>query len=517
MRLTQPLHKARRERPTANACVFGHRRTSFQDLRERVARLAAGLRSVGVGAGDRVGMLALNSDRYLEYLYGTWWVGGVLNPVNIRWTPAEIAFALNDCDTRVLLVDDAFASSVAAIQRMSKCLATVIHVTDHPPSDGMIGYEALLDRVPPCEDAHRGEGDLAAILYTGGTTGNPKGVMLTHDNLALNALSVLAVTFRGFEPTALHCAPLFHVAGISFVVQLGLRMGRHVFMPTFDTRDALRLIESERVTETFMVPTMIHRLLHDPSFHLFDTSSLRNMLYGAAPIHVELQRRLQNALPHVGLVQLYGQTEAGPVVSALNPEQHRSDEGPPLRLESAGRAIAAVEVRIVDGDDRELPCGEIGEVCIRGAGTMLGYLNQPELTAATMRDGWLHSGDVGYLDADGYLFVVDRIKDMIISGGENVYSAEVEKALLRHADVSMCAVIGKPDEQWGERVHAVVVRTANGIATAAELIEHCRTLIAGYKCPRSIEFRDQLPTSAAGKLVKHQLRDTGRPSSLQDQ
>jgi acyl-CoA synthetase (AMP-forming)/AMP-acid ligase II len=273
------------------------------------------------------------------------------------------------------------------------------------------------------------------------------------------------------------------------------------------------LIQSEKVTETFMVPTMILRLLDDPTFGDYDLSSLRTLLYGAAPIDVTLQERLQRSLPHVGLIQLYGQTEAGPVVSALNPEQHRSDNGAPLKLESAGRAVASVEVRIVDANDRELPCGQVGEVCVRGAGTMLGYLNQPELTATTLRGGWLHSGDAGYLDAEGYLFIVDRIKDMIITGGENVYSAEVEKALLRHAEVSLCAVIGKPDAEWGERVHAIVVRTVNSEVTAAELIEHCRRWIARYKCPRTVEFRDRLPTSAAGKLVKHVLRDGPRSAS----
>jgi acyl-CoA synthetase (AMP-forming)/AMP-acid ligase II len=506
MNLTQPLHKALRERPETLACVSGNRRLRHADLHGRVVRLAAGLQRLGLRSGGCVGMLALNSDRYLEYFYGTLWAGGVINPVNIRWSPHEMAFALDDCDTHILLVDDTHLPLVAPVRERSKSLATVIHVGDAPTPASIISCEELLGSSAPAEDAGRGGDDLAAVLYTGGTTGNPKGVMLSHDNFALNALCGLSVTDRGFGPVALHCAPLFHVAGLSFLVQLSLRMGMQVFMPTFDPREVLQLIQQEGITETFMVPTMIHRLLETQDFERFDLSSLRKLLYGAAPIDPGLQVRLQQRLPGAELVQLYGQTEAGPVVSALNPQDHRIVSGRTSKLSSAGRPIAGVEVRIVDAKDHDVAQGQVGEVCVRGAGTMQGYLHQPELTREALRGGWLHSGDLGYLDPDGYLFIVDRIKDMIITGGENVYSAEVERALLRHPEVSQCAVIGVADEQWGERVHAVVVLRSGGTVTPVQLMEHCRQWIAGYKCPRSIEYREELPTSAAGKLLKHMLR-----------
>jgi acyl-CoA synthetase (AMP-forming)/AMP-acid ligase II len=502
--LTQPLHKALRERPATLASVSGSRRQSFAQLYSRVTRLAAGLRALGVQKGTRIGMLGLNSDHYLEYLYGTFWVGGAVNPVNIRWTAHEIAFALDDCDTRIMIVDDAYLALIPDIQRLSKSLHTVIHVGSLPAPLHSIPYEELLDAHRGIDDRGCGGTDLAAVLYTGGTTGSPKGVMLSHDNLVLNALGGLSVSFRGFSPVALHCAPLFHVAGISFVVQLGLRMGTQVFMPSFDITLAMQLIQIERVTETFMVPTMIHRMVNAPDLRDFDLSSLKLLLYGAAPIDVTLQERVQSQLPHTKLIQLYGQTEAGPVVSALNPEDHHA--GPGSKLESAGRPVAATEVRIVDAEDRDVHSGQVGEVCVRGPGIMLGYINQPELTSTTLRGGWLHSGDVGYLDDDGFLFIVDRIKDMIITGGENVYSADVEKALLRHPAVSQCAVIGVPEEQWGERVHALVVLHPGVTIEATALIEHCRQWISGYKCPRSVEFRGELPTSAAGKLLKHLMR-----------
>jgi acyl-CoA synthetase (AMP-forming)/AMP-acid ligase II len=506
MQLTQALHKAQRERPEAIATVFGERQRSYQQLLERVARLAGALRGLGVQAGDRVGMLSFNSDRYLEYLYGTLWTGAAVNPINVRWTASEIAYSLDDCSTRILLVDDAFTDTIEALRRQSRSLSTVIYVGDGTAPAHTLDYEALLDTSMPVADSMSGGRDLAAVLYTGGTTGRPKGVMLSHDNFAINALAALAAVPRASEVVALHAAPLFHVGGISFVFQLGLRLARHVLMRSFDPAAALQLIESHRVVESFMVPTMIRRLLEEPDFHYRDLSSLRTLLYGAAPIDPTLQAQLLRALPKLDCAQLYGQTEAGPVVTALPAEHHRLG-GDASKLASAGRPVSTAEVRIVDADGVELPPGQVGEICVRGSTVMLGYWSQPELTATTLREGWLHSGDVGYTDADGFLYVVDRIKDMIISGGENVYSSEVEKALLSHREVAQCAVIGVPDERWGERVHAVVVREAASTVTEADLIAHCKSLIAGYKCPRSIDFRLELPTSAAGKLLKHLLRE----------
>jgi acyl-CoA synthetase (AMP-forming)/AMP-acid ligase II len=507
MHLTQVLHKACRERPESIATVCGDRRRTYRQLVERVARLAGALRDLGVQPGDRVSMLSFNSDYFIEYLYGTLWSGAAVNPINIRWAAPEIAFSLHDCNTRILLVDDPFAHMIESLRLQSPGLSAVIYVGDGTAPADALDYEALLSGATPARDSMSGGRDLAAVLYTGGTTGHPKGVMLSHESLGINALATLAAAPRASPVVALHAAPLFHVAGITFVLQIGLRLARHVLMRTFDPVEALRLIEAEGVAETFMVPTMIRRLLEEEDFNHRDLSSLRTLLYGAAPIDPSLQAQLLRALPNLECTQLYGQTEAASAVTALPPEYHQLDTAYADKRGSAGRPISTAEVRIVDVTGAELPTGQVGEICLRGPTVMLGYWNQPELTAAAVRDGWLHSGDLGYLDADGFLYIVDRLKDMIISGGENVYSSEVEKALLSHREVAMCAVIGVPDERWGERVHAVVVRQADGTVTEAELTAHCKKLIAGYKCPRSMEFRDELPLSAAGKLLKHVLRE----------
>ena len=512
MRLTLSLHKALRECPDAIATVCGDRRRTYAEFVDRIAGFAGCLQSLGVATGDRVGMLSLNSDRYLEYLFGTLWAGAVVNPINIRWSAAEIAYSLDDCDTRVLLVDDAFASLLPELRKRSASLRTLIHVGEGPTPDGMLGYETLVAEAVRIADAGRSGDDLAAVLYTGGTTGKSKGVMLSHDNLACDALAALAAAPRASRTTALHVAPLFHVGGFCFVLQLAMRLSRHVLLPSFDARRALELIECEKVGESFLVPTMIARLLDDPHFAEHDLSSLDTLLYGAAPIDATLLEKALRQLPDTRFVQAYGQTEASPVVTMLPGAYHVLEGQAAGKRASAGRPLATAEIRIVDESGAEVKPGQVGEMCVRGPTVMRGYWGKPEQTAAALRNGWLHSGDAGYLDADGFLFVVDRIKDMIITGGENVYSNEVENALLQHPDVAMAAVVGLPDSIWGERVHAVVVRRPDARVGEAELIAHCKSLIASYKAPRSVEFRDELPLSGAGKILKYQLRDARRAS-----
>lgn len=505
MQLTQSLHKALRECPQSLATICGERRHSYAQFAERVARLAAALQAMGVASGDRVAMLSLNSDRYIEFLFGTLWAGAVVNPVNHRWSVAEIAYSLDDCGSAILLIDDAFVGLAASLRERSQALTTLIYVGDSTAPEGMYDYESLLAAAAPVADARRQGNDLAAVLYTGGTTGAPKGVMLSHDNLALDALAALAAAPRAAKAVALHVAPLFHVGGLCFVLQLALRLSCHVLLPGFDAGKALAAIEREKVGESFMVPTMISLLLSHADFAKYDLSSLRTLMYGAAPIDRALLEQALRSMPQAQLVQAYGQTEASPVVTMLAGAHHRLDGSG--KLGSAGRPISAVELCILDEQGRACGVGEVGEICVRGPTIMLGYWNKPEQTAAALRDGWLHSGDVGYTDADGFLFVVDRIKDMIITGGENVYSAEVENALMGHPALLMCAVIGLPDPVWGERVHAVAVRRPGHDCCEAELIRHCRERIAGYKTPRSIEFRDALPLSGAGKILKYLLRD----------
>ncbi|RTD88695.1 long-chain-fatty-acid--CoA ligase [Variovorax atrisoli] len=508
MFLTQPLHKGRREKPKGTAIVCGATRQDFATLADRVARLGAVLKRLGMASGDRVGMMSLNSHRFVEYFFGTWWGGGVINPVNIRWNPKEVAYSLDDCDTRILLVDDLFVPMVPALRQLSVSLRTVVYCGDGAVPEGMVGYEALLGEAPPIEDAPHAPDELAAIMYTGGTTGQPKGVMLTHGNLCINALSTVAALPRDAQnAVALVAAPMFHVAGCGATIQNMLRLTPTHVLPMFDELAVLQAVQSARITEMFMVPTMIKRVIEHPGFAEFDLSSLRLLFYGAAPIDAALLDQAMRAVPGAAFAQVYGMTELSPVVTALSPRCHLPDPDRDRLLRSAGTPVPIAEVRIVDGEDNELPPGQVGEIVARGPMVMKGYWNKPEQTEAALRGGWMHTGDGGYMDDEGFVYVVDRMKDMIVSGGENVYSAEVENAIAKMPQVLMSAVIGVPDDQWGERVHAVIVRREGMALEAEAVIAHCREHIANYKCPRSVEFRDALPLSAAGKLQKFQLRE----------
>ena len=502
--LTQSLHKAVRENPNGVATVFAQRSTTFARLADRVARLAGALRSHGVSTGDRVAMLALNSPRYVEYIYGTPWAGAVLNPVNIRWSVPEIAYAIDDCETHVLLVDDTFLGMLAPLLERCPQIRTVIHCGDAATPAGLLDYEQLVKTSEPIADSVRSADDLAAVLYTGGTTGAPKGVMLSHANLVSNVLSSLASGARPEVSTVLQIAPFFHIGALSYVFQSMARGATQVIHAGFVPGAVIEDIERYRVNEIFIVPTMLKMLLDEPGFAKHDLSSMRNIIYGAAPIAPSLLQRAMEQIPSSQFQQAYGMTETSPVSAVLPAACHVAGGA---KLKAAGRPVAACEIRIVDPvSDEDCPTGTVGEVTVRGPGVMLGYWNKPEETAKALRNGWMHTGDAGYLDEDGYLFITDRIKDMIISGGENVYSTEVENAILTHPGVQMCAVIGIPHEKWGESVHAVIVPRAGHALTREDIQAHCRELIAGYKCPRSVEFRSELPLSAAGKLLKFKLR-----------
>jgi acyl-CoA synthetase (AMP-forming)/AMP-acid ligase II len=505
--LTQTLHRAEQVRPNATATISSGRRQTYAEFTQRVRQLAGALRRLGLEPGDRVGMLALNSDRYLEYYLGVWWAGGVVNPVNTRWSSAEIVYSLDDCDTRLLLVDDQFSAVVPALLERSTCLRTVIHVSDDAAPSSMLSYEALVAEGEPVEDVLRRDDDLAGIFYTGGTTGFPKGVMLSHGNLLSNALAGLVEVPMPSDWNILHVAPLFHLAAMSLVIRALVRAAGNVMLPAFNPLGVIQLIESEHVNSMLLVPTMIQSVVDHPKLREHDLSSLKQILYGASPISEALLDRALDAFPGVEFAQGYGMTELSSGISFLLGHSHTPAGRAAGKLRSVGQAICGVDVRILDSQGCELTRGKIGEIVVRSPGMMLGYWNKPEASEHALRGGWMHTGDAGYLDEDGYLYIVDRLKDMIITGAENVYSAEVENALASHPTVAACAVLRVPDEKWGEAVHAVVVLKEGARASDEELRSHCRTLIAGYKCPRSFEFRSSLPLSGTGKLLKYQLRE----------
>jgi long-chain acyl-CoA synthetase len=506
MYLTQGLHRSLQQNPDRLAITFKARRRTFREFADHVARLAAALRGLGMAEGDRVGMLALNSDRYLEYVMGVWWGGGVLNPVNTRWSAPEIAYSLDDCDTRILIVDDHFVDTARAVCALARTTPILIHAGDGAAPAGMLSFDALIAAASPLPDAGRGGEDLACIMYTGGTTGFPKGVMQTHLNMWSSCIMRIAESAPLPDSAVLHAAPFFHAAGLGRALVQFMAGEAHVIIPAFDAGDVLDAIGTQRVSETLLVPTMIQSLLDHPDFVRTDLSSLKRLTYGASPIPEALLDRVIGSLPGVELAHSYGMTEACPSISANPPSNHDEAGRRSGLYRSIGRGLPGLMVKVVDVHGEEAPRGTVGEIAVRGPNVMAGYWKKPDETAQAVRDGWLHTGDGAYMDAQGYLYIVDRIKDMIVSGGENVYSAEVENVIVRHPAVAACAVIGIPHDIWGEAVHAVIVRKPGATLAEEEVRDHCRQAIAGYKCPKTVEFRDRLPLSGAGKVLKREIR-----------
>ncbi|MCW8279205.1 long-chain-fatty-acid--CoA ligase [Pseudomonas sp. PCH199] len=510
MYITQGLHRHLQRCPNATAIRYQGRNITYAEFGDRVARLAGALKRLGVASGDRVAMLSLNSQRYVEYYQAVPWADAVLNPVNIRWSVTEIVYSLDDSQTAFLIVDDNFLGLAGKIVEASKSLRTVIYAGDGPTPEGMLGYEALIVENAPVDDARRGGDSLLGIFYTGGTTGFPKGVMLSHSNVCISSMSFVGAGSCRPDERYLHVMPMYHLADFAAMTALFISGGTHVVLPAFVPQKVLETIATEEVSELLLAPTMIQMLLDyrdkNPEAALFDLSSLQTLGYGASPITPVLLDRARRAFPSAGFRQGYGMTELAPVATILLPEHHSEGDHPGAKTYSAGLPASCVEVRIVDNEDREVARGTVGEIAVRGANVMLGYWNNPQATAEVLRDGWMHTGDGGYMDDDGFIYVCDRLKDMIVSGGENIYSAEVETAISNHAAVAQVAVIGIPCEKWGETVHAVIIRKPDANVTDEEIVAHCREHIAGYKCPRSVEFRDSLPLSSVGKVLKTDLR-----------
>ncbi len=507
MSLTQLVKRASQVNRTGIATAFGDRRRTWVEHRDRVARLAAGIRSLGVEPGDRVAMLALNSDRYLEWYFAVSWAGGVFVPINTRLAVPEIGYWLNDSGSEILFLDDHFAAVESTLREQLETVREWVHVGDGPPPSGFHSFEQLIDGHDAAPEVERSDSDLAGLFYTGGTTGRSKGVMLSHRNLTSNALHMLARGGWQQDDVFLHSAPMFHLADGALTFCVETLAGTNCFIRAFDPIATLSAVQQYRVTHALLVPTMVNMMVSHPEARNYDLSSLRDLTYGASPMPEAVIRKAMTLMPDVRFHQAYGQTEAAPVLTMSGPECHITEGPNTARLRSAGQTVPGVEIAILDEQDREVPQGTVGQICGRGNNVMLGYWNLPELTADALRGGWLHTGDGGYMDEDGFLYVVDRVKDMVISGGENVYSAEVENAIHQHPAIAECAVIGVPDEKWGERVHAIIRLADSQSLDEAGLIKHCKTLIATYKCPRSVEIRSEpLPISGAGKILKAQLR-----------
>ncbi len=487
--MINPLRRAVQATPAGTAVVCGDARLTYQEVWERCRRLAGGLRAMGVDSGDRVAIIGPNSHRYLECYQAIPGAGMVLVPLNPRHTGRELRYALQDSGAQVLFcgIDD---------PRLGDAVEHVIDLD--------MGYEDLLAKSSAVDlGGDIDENALAGLFYTGGTTGASKGVMLTHRNLVANAMHFAMCWPFTPETRWLIVAPLFHAAGSIAILSTVWSAGQQVVLPAFDAGGALDLIEAHGITGTTVVPTMLAAMTEEQFRTPRNVSTLRYLSHGGSPISSETLRLAHQAFPEAELLHIYGATETSPIATLLPHEERVLDT---LRARSCGQPARGVEVAVIDPTGGRVPSGEVGELAVRGANVMAGYWNKPAETAAALVDGWYRTGDLGYEDDEGYLFLVDRAKDMIVTGGENVYSTEVEEALYRHPAVLEAAVFGVPDDRWGEAVHAVVV-LRQPVAPEA-LASHCRALIAGYKVPKVIDIQDDpLPKSAAGKVLKRQLRE----------
>ena len=501
-----------RARANDEMLVLGDDRRTWRDEYEHACRVAQAAARDGVGVGDRIAFLDRNGLAYFDFLFGGSFIGAVNVAVSWRLSPTEMAAIIDDSTAVVLAIHADYLPALAAMQSPLPTVRRIVVVggdqwpgIDDPRA---VSFETWIDGCPADDPGHVGAADEVSMqLYTSGTTGLPKGVMLTNANLS-TAVSAAGETFHISEDTvSLVAMPLFHIGGSGWALCAMSRGGRSIILRDVDPTLLLELIASERITEMFLVPAVLMILLMTPTLATTDFSSVRLIFYGASPISEDVLVKCMSAFG-CGFCQVYGMTETTGAFTSLAFEDHDPDGPRRGLLRSAGKPFSSVEVRVVDPDTGEdAVLGEVGEVWTRSAYNMAGYWAKPEETAATIDShGWLRTGDAGYFDAEGYLYLHDRIKDMIVSGGENIYPAEVENVLLSHDAIIDAAVIGVPDERWGETVKAIVVlRTDIGLDEPS-VIAHCRANLAHYKCPTSVDAVDALPRNPSGKILKRELR-----------
>jgi long-chain acyl-CoA synthetase len=507
--LAEVVRRHGRQRPDAPAITYGGDVVTWRRLDERSSRVAAALAAAGVGRGDRIAHLGKNAPEYFEILFGAAKLGAVTVAINWRLAPGEIRYIAQDARVSQFFVDSDLAPVIPALEGSVGAGAFVVFGADRCDLDGTIAYEPWVSGHAPADPGHVGhEKEIAFQLYTSGTTGLPKGAMLTNANLQL--LNDAGFSMFGIDSDSINLValPTFHIGGAGYAM-VGMAQGCHtVLLREFDPAATLEVLRAERVTNAFFVPAMLGAMAAVPGAAYGDYSSLRSIIYGASPI---TEQTLKNSIRTFGcdFFQVYGMTETTGAITQLAADDHDPDGERSYLLRSAGKPFDWVEIRIVDPEiGKDCAAGDVGELWTRSAQNMLGYWNNAEATAQTITDeGWLRTGDAGFLDDDGYLFLTDRVKDMIVSGGENVYPIEVESVLSLHPAVADIAVIGVPDEKWGETVKAVVVLQPGAEADPDDIISFARGRIAHFKCPTSVDFVDVLPRNPSGKILKRELRE----------
>ncbi len=501
--------------PDREALVDGEKRFTYREFAKRVDSLAAALSERGVGVGTVVAVIAPNGHEFMEAYYACALIGAVCNPINFRLSAQEIAFILNDSQARIVIAHDDFVESVQGALGEAASVEYVIWLGNELTNFGAknpASYEGVLAQagkkhIVPFESAAN---QLLHLYYTSGTTGVPKGVMLSHGNVTFHAMAAIAELSLCDRDTWLHVAPMFHLADAWATFAITAVGGKHVFVPYFRADSVVAVIEKEKVTISNLIPTMLNHLLHEPNLSQHDYSSLRAIMSGGAPIAPDVVRRILLAFG-CDYIQTYGMTETSPylTLSLLKEHLRQLPEEKQLQYKCrTGRPFLGVDLKVVreNGQEVEPNDSEVGEIIVKGPTVTSGYWQRPEATAQAIKDGWLYTGDLAVVDQEGYINIVDRKKDMIITGGENVYSTEVEHRLFEHPSVLECAVIGCPDETWGERVVAFVV--PKGVQPKEdELIEFVKQTMAHFKAPKEVHFVESLPKIGSGKLAKRLLKE----------
>lgn len=503
------LTKSAKTYPNNIAIVYATEKVTYTQFNGRVNQLANALSRLGVQKGENVAILQYNYPQTLESLFACFKAGCAAVPINFRLHPNEFSFIIDHSEAAAVILSQEFIEPIVSVRERIPKARHLIALS------GAVGeceaYEELLaSETESFSEVDMDPDQLAWIFYTSGTTGMPKGAMLTHQNLFAMTMNFYADICPGFTPddVILHAAPLSHGSGLYALPNVAKAAANVIpESRSFDPESVLRLIQECQVTNMFVAPTMLMLMINNPAIDKYDHSSLKSLNYGGGPILVE---DLKKAMKKLGdcLVQLYGQAESPMTITYLPSWEHvlEGTANQLKRLSSAGFARTDVDVRIVDLEDNELPPGGMGEIVTRSAGVMKGYWRNEKATAETLRNGWLHTGDVGYMDENGYLFIMDRSKDMVISGGENVYPREIEEVIIKHPAVREVCVIGVPDPQWGEAVKAIVSVIDGKSVTESELISFCKDNIASYKKPKSVDFVDELPKNNYGKILKRELR-----------
>ncbi len=522
VRITDLLFTAAEKWPEKPAITFLGKTQNWIETKNRCVAAATLFKNLGVQPGDRVAFLGLNSNVCFESYWSPALIGATMVPVNFRLALREMIECVQDCTPTVLIVDPHYLDQAQQIKEQCPSISAVVCCGDIDPPSGMLSYEqAICDIIN--EEAYgelcpSSDDETVIIFYTGGTTGRSKGVMLSHINFKYNTECSIPLYRMQQHWAFLIIGPLFHLAAGSRVFSSTALGGHVIILPRFDVTQMLKDIEKYRINSATLVPTMYQMILDHPELSDYDLSSLKMLASGAAPLSIALLSRILTGFPNTEFFQTYGMTEAAPILTSLDSKYHVLEGPNSSKLGSVGRAVNHVDLIIADENDQEVAPNTVGQILARGKNIMTGYWHMPEQTAEALKDGWYHTGDAGYLDEEGFLFLEGRVKDMIVSGGENIYPIEVENVLEDHPAIHQCAVIGIPHETWGEAVHAVVKLENGAQLSEAELIAFCKENIASYKCPVSVTFRQEpMPLSPINKILKTELRKPfwqGRDSKL---